>query len=177
MNKGRWLAIGRLDFNSCGLLLFTNDGDLANQLMHPRFQIQREYAVRIVGELTPEQILSLKEGVELDDGMANFASVRDGGGEGTNHWYNVILSEGRNREVRRMFEFIGITVSRLMRVRYGNVLLPRRLKRGMFQEMTPIEVGRLMGQRIEYKLLRDSEMRPSHYKPKSTKPRETPFGG
>jgi 23S rRNA pseudouridine2605 synthase len=145
LRKGRWLAVGRLDFNTSGLLLFTNDGDLANKLMHPRYELEREYAVRILGELTEEQAKSLTEGIQLEDGLAKFNLLRDEGGEGANHWYRVTISEGRNREVRRMFEAVGLTVSRLMRVRYGSVELPARLKRGMWMEMPEAEACALAG--------------------------------
>jgi 23S rRNA pseudouridine2605 synthase len=145
LRKGRWLAVGRLDFNTSGLLLFTNDGELANKLMHPRYELEREYAVRTLGELTEEQVKSLTEGIQLEDGAAKFNLLRDEGGEGANHWYRVTISEGRNREVRRMFEAIGLTVSRLMRVRYGSVELPSRLKRGMWMEMPEAEACTLAG--------------------------------
>jgi 23S rRNA pseudouridine2605 synthase len=145
LRKGRWLAVGRLDFNTSGLLLFTNDGDLANKLMHPRYELEREYAVRLLGELTEEQVKSLTGGIQLEDGAAKFNLLRDEGGEGANHWYRVTISEGRNREVRRMFEAIGLTVSRLMRVRYGSVELPSRLKRGMWMEMPEAEACALAG--------------------------------
>lgn len=144
MRGGRWIAVGRLDFNSCGLLLLTNDGALAERLMHPRSEIEREYAVRVVGELTPQNRQRLTEGIELEDGLAHFGRLIDGGGEGTNRWYRLTISEGRNREVRRMFEAVGVTVSRLMRVRYGPVQMPPRLKRGMFLELEPGEVAALL---------------------------------
>lgn len=144
MRGGRWIAVGRLDFNSCGLLLFTNDGNLADQLMHPRSDIEREYAVRIIGELSLEARQKLLEGVELEDGLARFGRLVDGGGEGSNRWYRVTLAEGRNREVRRMFEAVGLTVSRLMRVRYGSVKMPPRLKRGMSMELSPQDVAALL---------------------------------
>ncbi|NMG42361.1 pseudouridine synthase [Aromatoleum toluvorans] len=145
LRKGRWIAVGRLDFNTSGLLLFTNDGTLANRLMHPRYELEREYAVRLLGELTEEQIESLKTGIQLEDGLARFTTLTDQGGEGINHWYKVTLSEGRNREVRRMFEAVGLTVSRLMRVRYGPVTLSSRLKRGMWMEMPEEDVCELAG--------------------------------
>lgn len=145
LKKGRWIAVGRLDFNTSGLLLFTNDGSLANRLMHPRYELEREYAVRLLGRLEDEQIASLTSGIQLEDGPARFSSLRDEGGEGANRWYRVTLSEGRNREVRRMFEAVGLTVSRLMRVRYGPVELPSRLKRGMWMDMPEAQVQTLKG--------------------------------
>jgi 23S rRNA pseudouridine2605 synthase len=144
LRGGRWIAIGRLDFNSCGLLLFTTDGALANRLMHPRYGIDREYAVRVLGEIDDASLAKLTEGIELDDGMAKFIRLQNAGGEGANHWYRVTLEEGRNREVRRMFAAVGVTVSRLMRVRYGPVGLPANLKRGQCYEMEPGEVQALL---------------------------------
>ncbi|CDG84903.1 23S rRNA pseudouridine(2605) synthase RluB [Janthinobacterium agaricidamnosum] len=135
MKAGKWLAVGRLDFNTEGLLLFTTSGDLANRLMHPRYGIDREYAVRTLGELEEGMRQKLLAGVELEDGMAQFSKIADGGGEGINKWYRVIIGEGRNREVRRMFEAIGLTVSRLIRTRYGAMTLPSGLKRGRWEEM------------------------------------------
>lgn len=144
MNGGRWIAVGRLDFNTSGLLLFTSSGELANRLMHPRYQLVREYAVRVLGDLDEEKIERLREGVELEDGPAHFDSIEDGGGQGANHWYRVTLFEGRNREVRRMFEAVGTTVSRLIRVRYGPFLLPPHLKRGKTMELEEAEIEALM---------------------------------
>jgi 23S rRNA pseudouridine2605 synthase len=140
----RWIAVGRLDFNSCGLLLLTDSGELANRLMHPRYELEREYAVRVLGELSQESLYLLQAGIELEDGMANFNRIYPAGGEGANHWYRVVLNEGRNREVRRMFAAVGVTVSRLMRVRYGPVGLPPQLKRGQHRELEEGEVKALM---------------------------------
>ncbi|MBI4987179.1 MAG: pseudouridine synthase [Rhodocyclales bacterium] len=144
VNGGRWIAIGRLDFNSCGLLLFTTSGDLANRLMHPRYGLERDYAVRILGALSEEAAAQLTVGIDLGDGPARFVRLQDAGGEGANHWYNVTLTEGRNREVRRMFEAVGVTVSRLMRVRYGPVVLPPGLKRGQWRELEDPAVEQLL---------------------------------
>lgn len=144
LNGARWIAIGRLDFNTSGLLIFTTDGELANKLMHPRQGFEREYSVRLLGTLDDAQRAKLLEGVQLEDGLAKFNSVRDGGGEGANHWYNVTVSEGRNREVRRMFEAFEITVSRLIRVRFGPVMMPARLKRGMTMDLPEQDVRALL---------------------------------
>jgi 23S rRNA pseudouridine2605 synthase len=144
MQSSKWIAIGRLDYNTSGLLIFTTDGELANRLMHPRFEVEREYAVRIIGRLTTEQTELLTSGVKLEDGLAKFDYLSDEGGEGSNHWYRVILKEGKNREVRRMFEAMGMTVSRLMRVRFGPINLPPRLKRGRFLELNETEIRRLL---------------------------------
>lgn len=141
---GRWVNVGRLDFNTEGLLIFTSSGELANRLMHPRYELEREYAVRVIGELQPEQEQALLDGVELEDGEAHFTTLLSRGGEGTNRWYHVTLNEGRNREVRRMFEAIGVQVSRLIRVRFGPVSLSPRLKRGMAHELSEEEVRALM---------------------------------
>ena len=133
--QGKWQSVGRLDLNTEGLLLLTSSGELANRLMHPRFGLEREYAVRVLGALNNEEKKRLLEGVMLDDGNAQFTSIEAGGGEGANCWYKVTLSEGRNREVRRMFEAVGHAVSRLIRIRYGAMVLPRGLKRGAFVEL------------------------------------------
>ena len=144
MSGGRWVAVGRLDFNTSGLLLFTTSGDLANRLMHPRYNLVREYAVRVLGEISLESRQRLLDGVELDDGTAQFATFQDVGGEGANHWYRVSLFEGRNREVRRMFEAVGVVVSRLMRVRYGPFILPPNLKRGKVLEVGEADIQTLL---------------------------------
>ena len=141
--QGKWQSVGRLDLNTEGLLLFTNSGELANRLMHPRFGLEREYAVRVLGALTKEEKQRLLDGVQLDDGLAQFGTVEEGGGEGANCWYRVAISEGRNREVRRMFEAVGHAVSRLIRIRYGAVVLPRGLKRGACVELDEIDIRAL----------------------------------
>jgi 23S rRNA pseudouridine2605 synthase len=142
--QGKWQSVGRLDLNTEGLLLFTSSGELANNLMHPRFGLEREYAVRVLGALTKDEKQMLLSGVKLDDGIAQFGSIEDGGGEGSNCWYRVTISEGRNREVRRMMEAVGHAVSRLIRIRYGAMLLPRGLKRGAWMELDDADIRGLM---------------------------------
>ena len=139
----RWVAVGRLDLNSSGLMLFTTDGALANRLMHPSTEVHRVYSVRVLGDVTDEDIAQLKEGVELDDGPAYFDHITDGGGEGANHWYNVTLREGRQREVRRLWEHLGFRVSRLIRIQYGMAILPRDLRANKTRELAPNEVKKL----------------------------------
>lgn len=141
----KWIAIGRLDFNTSGLLIFTTSGELANRLMHPRFEVEREYAVRVQGEMTAEQMRQMvRKGIELEDGPVKFEKLADEGGEGFNHWYRLVLKEGRNRIVRRTFEALGLPVSRLMRVRFGIVTLPPRLKRGKMAELGEGEVRQVL---------------------------------
>jgi 23S rRNA pseudouridine2605 synthase len=135
LQQGKWQSVGRLDLNTEGLLLFTNSGELANQLMHPRFGVEREYAVRVLGKLDEDSKAELLEGVTVDGQTASFKSIEDGGGEGANHWYRVVITEGRNREVRKLFDEVGLTVSRLIRIRYGTVVLPRGLKRGVWVDL------------------------------------------
>ncbi|HHF7365312.1 TPA: 23S rRNA pseudouridine(2605) synthase RluB [Legionella bozemanae] len=140
LRQGRWVQVGRLDLNTSGLLIFTNNGDLANQLMHPKYELEREYAVRVHGQISPEALNNLQKGVELEDGIAKFTRLEFRGGEGANSWYHVTLNEGRNREVRRLWESQGLEVSRLIRIRYGVLAMPRYLSRGQYYELTPKEV-------------------------------------
>ncbi|WP_137893935.1 pseudouridine synthase [Ramlibacter sp. 2FC] len=142
--QGKWQSVGRLDLNTEGLLLFTNSGEMANKLMHPRFGLEREYAVRVLGALSNEEKQRLLDGVQLEDGKAQFGSIEDGGGEGSNCWYRVTISEGRNREVRRMLEAVGHAVSRLIRIRYGAMVLPRGLKRGAWMELDEQDIRALV---------------------------------
>lgn len=144
LRGSRWVSVGRLDTNTSGLLIFTNDGALANKLMHPSAEVEREYAVRVLGKVTDEVLLDLKRGVSLEDGLAKFDDIRDAGGDGANRWYHVILKEGRNREVRRLWEAVGLTVSRLIRVRYGSLSLPRNLPRGAWRDATEEETRELL---------------------------------
>jgi 23S rRNA pseudouridine2605 synthase len=143
LQQGKWQSVGRLDLNTEGLLLFTSSGELANRLMHPRFGLEREYAVRVLGALSTEEKQRLLEGVDLDDGRAQFGSLQEGGGEGSNVWYRVTIHEGRNREVRRLFEAVGHAVSRLIRIRYGAMVLPRGLKRGAWMELDERDIAAL----------------------------------
>jgi 23S rRNA pseudouridine2605 synthase len=149
LESGRWIAVGRLDLNTSGLLLLTNDGELARRLTHPSYEIEREYAVRVLGEMNDEILQRLRKGVKLEDGLAHFDRIEPGDnedGEGANQWWNVCLREGRNREVRRLFESQGLQVSRLIRVRYGPVELGRGVKSGGWRELTPDEMNRVLTQ-------------------------------
>jgi 23S rRNA pseudouridine2605 synthase len=143
LQHGKWQSVGRLDLNTEGLLLFTSSGELANRLMHPRFGLEREYAVRVLGALSNEEKQKLLDGVMLEDGMAQFGSIENGGGEGSNCWYRVTISEGRNREVRRMMEAVGHAVSRLIRIRYGAMVLPHGLRRSTFMELDEADIRAL----------------------------------
>lgn len=143
VKSGRWISIGRLDYNTSGLLIFTTDGELANSLMHPSANIEREYMVRVMGDVTDEMLQAMLDGVMLDDGVARFTDIQPGGGDGLNSWYYVVLMEGRNREVRRLWESQGLTVSRLKRVRYGELFIPSKIKKGQWEELGPKEVATL----------------------------------
>lgn len=158
LKSGRWISIGRLDFNTSGLLLFTTDGELANALMHPSSNIEREYMVRVMGDVQSDMLRRMLEGVMLEDGVARFTDIQEGGGDGINRWYYVVLMEGRNREVRRLWESQGLTVSRLKRVRYGEVFIPSRVKQGQWEEMDHANVKSLyrMGSLAPKKLKRSS---------------------
>lgn len=144
LDKGRWIAVGRLDINSSGLLLLTTDGELANKMMHPSQEIEREYAVRVMGEADQSIQDNLRKGVELEDGLAQFKRIRAGSGSGFNHWYHVVLQEGRNREVRRMWESQGLQVNRLIRVRFGPIDLPKDLAAGRCRELSPAQITQLL---------------------------------
>lgn len=143
LRNQRWIMIGRLDINTLGLLVFTNDGELAHRLSHPSYEIEREYAVRVLGKVDDRILQRLTEGVELEDGRAAFTSIEARGGSGANHWYHVVLKEGRNREVKRLWESQGLNVSRLLRVRFGNVILPEDLRRGQFRELKADAIQKL----------------------------------
>ena len=140
LKQGRWVQVGRLDINTSGLLIFTNNGDLANRLMHPRFELDREYAVRVHGQVPEDAVGNMLKGAQLEDGLARFKKIEYRGGEGVNTWYHVVINEGRNREVRRLWQSQGVEVSRLIRVRYGALKLPRNLSRGQHVELSPKEV-------------------------------------
>jgi 23S rRNA pseudouridine2605 synthase len=144
LRGAKWIAIGRLDYNTDGLMIFTTSGELANNLMHPRFEVEREYAVRVLGELAEDMIAQLLAGVELDDGMAQLQSCFAAGGEGANRWYRIVIKEGRKREVRRLFEHFGLTVSRLTRIRFGPIALPPQLRRGQKMELEDELVARVL---------------------------------
>ena len=173
LRDGRWIAVGRLDLNTQGLLLLTNDGELANRLTHPSSQIEREYAARVLGEVPPEMLKRLREGVPLEDGLARFDDIREAGGEGVNHWYHVILHEGRNREVRRLWESQGVTISRLIRVRYGPVALRRGLHPGRWDELDETQMKALLaavGYQPDDALAEAATGRHRPFKPSGAKP-------
>ena len=143
LRKGRWVMIGRLDFNTSGLLIFTTDGELANKFMHPSHEIEREYAVRVYGEVTDLMLKKLRKGIELEDGIAKFKDIQFKGGEGRNSWYHVVICEGKNREVRRLWESQDVKVSRLTRVRFGSIVLPPQLRAGKHIELDEVEIEEL----------------------------------
>jgi 23S rRNA pseudouridine2605 synthase len=159
IKDSRWIAIGRLDINTSGLLLFTTDGEMANRLMHPKFEVEREYAVRVFGDVNDAMIQKLRTGVELEDGKANFKKVKSMGGEGINRWFHVVLTEGRNREVRRMWESQGAVVSRLIRIRYGDLLLPKHLPAGGYAEY-PLEDVNYLRKLVQMPAETESLMKP-----------------
>jgi len=178
LHEGRWISVGRLDINSSGLLLFTNYGDLANHLMHPSSEIEREYAVRVNGEVTNEVINNLLKGVELEDGLLKFDQILDSGGQGANHWYHVILKEGKNREVRRLWQSQDVRVSRLTRVRFGNLVLPRDLKVGNKRELSLEEIKTLFADvNLEWPESRDEMAKERSHKAKTESIRNQKFGG
>ncbi len=160
LQQGRWIGIGRLDINTSGLLLFTNDGELANRLMHPSYEVEREYAVRVHGAVSNEMLQRLRDGIDLEDGRARFEEILDSGGSGSNHWYHVVLKEGRNREVRRLWEAVGVEVSRLVRVRYDRFQLPKWLKPGKYRFVDEDVVRRLY-QRLGLAAKQDAAKPPS----------------
>ena len=177
LQQGRWISVGRLDINSSGLLLFTNYGELANHLMHPSHEIEREYAVRVQGDVTDDIVKNLLKGVELEDGFLKFDSITDSGGQGSNHWYNVIIKEGRNREVRRLWQSQDVRVSRLIRVRYGNLTLPRTLKLGRKVELSLDEIKALFDfVKLEWPASRDEAARERSKKAKNSSIKQQLYG-
>lgn len=144
IRHGRWVSVGRLDINTSGLLLFTTDGELANKLMHPSFQIEREYAVRVMGEVTQEIVDAMHKGVMIEGNLCRFTDIQYFAGDGANQWYHVVLVEGRNREVRKLWESQGLKVSRLKRVRFGSIFMPSTITKGQFREMPKQEVDKLL---------------------------------
>jgi 23S rRNA pseudouridine2605 synthase len=173
LEHGRWIPVGRLDINTSGLLLLTTDGELANQLMHPSQQVEREYAVRVMGEVTEEQLNQLTHGVELDDGPARFEEIVESGGEGFNRWFHVVIMEGRQREVRRMWEAVGCRVSRLKRVRYGNVILESALKVGRWRYLNEKEIEALADVSGVKNVRPKAKPKAKGYPPKGGKPRKS----
>jgi len=163
LSSGRWIQVGRLDINTDGLLIFTTDGELANRLMHPSYEIEREYASRILGKVTDDMIDRLTTGVELEDGMAKFTRIKFEGGEGANSWYHVVLNEGKNREVRRLWESQDVIVSRLRRIRYGDIVLHRSLRRGEYEKL-PVRAMRNLYEKVKMELDEENFLSKKEYK-------------
>ncbi len=179
LDRGRWIAIGRLDINSAGLMIFTTDGELANRLMHPAQQIEREYAVRVMGEITEDMLKKLVNGVELEDGFARFEDIVESGGEGINRWYHVVIMEGRKREVRRLWESVGAKVNRLKRVRFGSVILDSSVKVGQWRDLDNKEREHLL-ELVDMKEPKPAKKAPHSDKYQRGKPagkaRKSPWG-
>lgn len=175
LSSGRWIQVGRLDINTDGLMLFTTDGELANRLMHPSYEIEREYASRILGDVTEEMLTHLKQGVMLEDGKAKFNSINFAGGEGANKWYNVVLNEGRNREVRRLWESQEVIVSRLRRIRYAHIELKRSLRAGSFENLEVRSMRRLY-EKVKMDLAEDNFLSNSEYKSRADRNTQFKFG-
>ncbi|MCL4107924.1 UNVERIFIED_CONTAM: hypothetical protein GTU68_016952 [Idotea baltica] len=175
LSSGRWIQVGRLDINTDGLMLFTTDGELANRLMHPSYEIEREYSARILGDVTEEMLNNLKEGVILEDGIAKFNSIKFGGGEGANKWYNVVLNEGRNREVRRLWESQDVIVSRLRRVRYGHLDLKRSLRAGTFENLD-VRGLRKLYEKVKMEFEEENFVSNSEYKSRADRNAKFKFG-
>ena len=175
LSSGRWIQVGRLGINTDGLMLFTTDGELANRLMHPSYEIEREYASRILGEVTDEMLSNLKQGVILEDGKAKFNSIHFAGGEGANRWYNVTLNEGRNREVRRLWESQDLVVSRLRRIRYGNIELKRSLRAGNFEDLD-VRGMRTLYEKVKMELEEENFLSKSEYKNRSDRNAKFKYG-
>lgn len=175
LTSGRWIQVGRLDINTDGLLLFTTDGELANRLMHPSYEIEREYASRILGKVTDDMIDRLTTGVELEDGVAKFTRIKFEGGEGANSWYHVVLNEGKNREVRRLWESQDLVVSRLRRIRYGDIILHRSLRAGE-HEYLPVRAMRNLYLKVKMELEEENFLSKSEYKNRSERNKAFKYG-
>jgi len=175
LSSGRWIQVGRLDINTDGLMLFTTDGELANRLMHPSYEIEREYASRILGDVTEEMLVNLQAGVMLEDGKAKFNSIKFVGGDGANKWYNVVLNEGRNREVRRLWESQDVIVSRLRRVRYGHIELKRSLRAGSFEDLDVLGLRKLY-EKVKMELEEENFLSNSEYKSRADRNAKFKFG-